>query len=203
METKQSKHIHNTDIVVPYNSETYKSVKKSRYNPYSFEPIKTAAEYCFVMRQIVNSDRSRIDIVKELARKHRRVIVFYNFDYELELLRTIDLFEDFVIAEYNGHTHQDVPKTLNWIYLVQYIAGAEGWNCIEANTVIFYSLNYSYKITTQAAGRIDRINSPYLHLFYYFLKSDAQIDKDIMGAYLLKRRFNEFEHAKREGLDLA
>jgi hypothetical protein len=203
METKQEKHIHTTDVIVPYNKELYKFVKASRFNPYTSEPIKTPAEYCYTARKVVNSDPSRIAMVKELALRYRRVIVFYNFDYELMLLRSLTDIDDFTVAEYNGHNHQPIPDSLNWIYLVQYTAGAEGWNCIEANTIIFYSLNYSYKITTQAAGRIDRINSSFFHLFYFFLKSESPIDRDVMEAYLEKRKFNEADHVKKERLELA
>ena len=74
---------------------------------------------------------------------------------------------------------------------MQYIAGAEGWNCITTDTIIFYSLNHSYKIMTQAAGRIDQLNTPFKDLYYYRLKSNARIDYSITRCLMMKKDFNE------------
>ena len=127
----------------------------------------------------------------ELAEKHPRMIVFYNFDYELDILKHIYYGEDVEIAEWNGHAHQPVPTSEKWIYLVQYNAGAEAWNCITTDTIVFYSQNYSYKIMAQASGRIDRLNTPYIDLHYYHLKSRSGIDLAISRALKDKKKFNE------------
>ena len=95
------------------------------------------------------------------------------------------------IAEWNGHNHEDIPKTSTWVYIVQYTAGAEGWNCIETDTIIFYSQNYSYKVITQSAGRIDRLNTPFTDLNYYHLYSMSPIDLAIKKAFDCKKDFNE------------
>ncbi len=129
--------------------------------------------------------------MKKLHDKHNRVIVFYNFDYELELLRNIDFGDDVEKAEWNGHKHQPIPDTKKWVYLVQYTAGCEGWNCIRTDTIIFYSQNYSYKVMAQATGRTDRLNTPYVDLYYYHLKSRAGIDLAIAKALKSKKKFNE------------
>lgn len=98
--------------------------------------------------------------------------------------------DDFEIAEWNGHKHQPIPDTDKWVYLVQYNAGAEGWNCVNTNTMIFYSQNYSYKVMVQAAGRIDRVNTLFRDLYYYHLKSRSGIDLAISRALKNKKKFN-------------
>ena len=127
--------------------------------------------------------------------KYRKIIVFYNFNYELDILRKLYGDTIFSVAEYNGHKHEDIPKTESWVYLVQYISGSEGWNCIETNTAVFYSQNYSYRIMTQAAGRIDRLNTPFSTLYYFYIRSTSQIDMAITKALRNKKNFNESKFA--------
>lgn len=186
-----SKHTvpHFVDVSVAYDRELYKTVAVDRWNPYEREPIKDISEACYLMRKVTNSDVSRIAELKKLMLRHPRIIVFYNFDYELDELRKLGLIR--TIAEWNGHKHEPIPNTTSWIYLVQYTAGAEGWNCTETNVIVFYSQNYSYKATTQAAGRIDRLNTPYQDLYYYVFKSRAPIDVGIAKALKNKKNFNE------------
>jgi superfamily II DNA or RNA helicase len=142
------------------------------------------------MRKVVNSHKSRIEAVRKLIVKHPKVIIFYNFDYELEMLRNLEKDLKITLHEYNGHKHQDVPKGDAWVYLVQYTSGSEGWNCIETDTIIFYSQNYSYKIMVQAAGRIDRLNTKFKDLYYYVLRSNSPIDLAITKALIKKKAFN-------------
>jgi SNF2 family DNA or RNA helicase len=144
-----------------------------------------------VLRRIVNSDPSRLSKLKEIVDYHMKVIIFYNYDYELEMLRQFCEDNKYIYSEWNGHKHQDIPDTDFWVYLVQYTAGAEGWNCISTNTIIFYSLNYSYKTNEQAKGRIDRINTPFINLYYYYLISKSGIDRAIQDCLYKKEDFNE------------
>ena len=177
------------DIKVNYDDVLLKFVLKKRKNPYTDKPIKNVSELFYTVRRIINSHHSRLSAIRQLIFKHKKLIVFYNFDYELEILRELKF--NLPTAEYNGHKHEEIPESFEWVYLVQYMAGAEGWNCIETNAVAFFSLNYSYKIMTQAAGRIDRINTPFNKLYYYNLLSDAFIDLAIKKALRNKKDFNE------------
>lgn len=158
-------------------------------------PIKNASELCYILRKIVNSDESRQIMLLELLEKHPRAIIFYNFDYELDILKSLYYGEDVQVAEWNGHKHQPIPDSDKWIYLVQYTAGCEGFNCIKTDTIIFYSQNYSYKTMIQACGRIDRLNTPYTDLYYYHLKSRSGIDLAISKALAQKKKFNETKWA--------
>lgn len=181
---------HTIKLPVEYNKEQMKMVIKTRWNPYSDQPLRGASEFFSVMRKVVNTDPSRLEALKMVLEKHRRVIVFYNFDYELEILRRL---EGVQIAEWNGHKHENVPDSDRWVYLVQYVAGAEGWECITTNTVFLYSQTYSYKILEQACGRIDRMTTPFVELFYYLPMSTAMIDLAIRRAIETKRTFNEHD----------
>jgi hypothetical protein len=188
---------HNIDIWTEYPKVKYSDVMKNRWNPYKNEPIVNASELCYTLRKVVNSDMSRLNEVIDIFHKHKRVIIFYNFDYELEILYALNQLESdtFELAEWNGHKHQPIPETPNWIYLVQYNAGAEGWNCIKTDAIIFYSQNYSYKIMEQSRGRIDRLNTPFKDLYYYHLKSKSKIDLAIARALHEKKNFNEGKYA--------
>lgn len=191
MDFKRETNAHHDDVYVSYDVAKYKEVSRTRWNPYKNEPIVNAGELCYVWRKIVNSDISRQVALLELFEKHPKMIVFYSFDYELNILKNLYYGNDVEIAEWNGHKHQPLPTGESWVYLVQYAAGAEGWNCIRTDTIVFYSQTYSYKILKQSAGRIDRLNTPFKDLYYYHLKSRSSIDLAISRALNEKRNFNE------------
>lgn len=191
MEFERSTIIHHEDVFVDYDSRAYKDLFKYRWNNEKGEPIENASELCYEARKIVNSHPSRLNMVYNIALEKNKVIIFYNFDYELELLH--QLFDEsfFTVSEWNGHKHQPVPESTHWVYFVQYTAGSEAWNCITTDTIIFFSQNYSYKVMKQASGRINRLNTPYKDLYYYHLKSRSGIDVAISKALKSKKKFNE------------
>lgn len=241
---------HRRWIQTDYNKEIYKRVWEDRWNVYLNRPVRQVAELFATTRRVVNADPSRLRRVQEAMAKHPKLIVFYSFDYELEILRTLvssspttrttekdesnswraestsGSMDDggpspsssttsassttesgtrqptksertsssdspLVVAEWNGHKHQPVPTGDHWVYLVQYSAGSEGWNCIETDAMLFYSLTYSYKHWHQAHGRIDRMNTPFIHLYYDVLWSKSWIDGAIRKNLSEKRNFNE------------
>ena len=186
---------HHEDIYVKYDVKTYKKINKERWDIWKDEPIINASGLCYALRRVVNEDQSRQLALLEICEKHPRVIIFYNFNYELDILKKL-YYGECAMAEWNGHQHDPIPKTDRWVYFVQYTAGAEGWNCIATDTIVFYSLNYSYKIVKQSEGRIDRMNTPYKDLYYYHLKSRSGIDIAIAKALREKRNFNEREFVK-------
>lgn len=191
MEYQTPAKLTNITIITDFPFELYKSVLKSRQNPETGEPFNDASALCLYLRKIVNSSPSRIARTKEIAERHKRVIIFYSYDYELDILKKLFWNTEFEIAEWNGHRHEDLPENSKWVYLVNYMAGAEGWNCIKTDTIIFYSQSYSYKTMVQASGRINRLNTPFRELYYYHLRSNSTIDISIAQALKSKKSFNE------------
>lgn len=196
MDFKRPTTAHHEDVYVSYDVETYKDITRNRWNIWENKPIKNASELCYSLRKVVNTDESRQTKLLELLEDHPRAIIFYNFDYELDILKSLYYGDGVEVAEWNGHKHQPIPESKKWVYLVQYTAGAEGWNCIKTNTIIFYSQNYSYKIMEQSSGRIDRLNTPFKDLYYYHLKSRSGIDLAISKALQQKKKFNESRWVK-------
>lgn len=191
MDFKRETVQHHEDIYVKYDVKMYRDVMKRRWDIWKDEPITNASGLCYALRKVVNTHQSRLDALLDIFSRHNKIIVFYNFDYELEILKDIYYGRDVKVAEWNGHKHEPIPKSKKWVYLVQYTAGAEGWNCIETDTIIFFSQNYSYKIMHQSAGRIDRLNTPYKDLYFYHLKTHSGIDLAISRAIKSKKKFNE------------
>ena len=187
---------HHEDIYVQYDISKYKDAIRTRWDPFRDQPIQQASDLCYILRRIVNSDESRQVKLLELLEDIPRAIIFYNFDYERNILLNLGYEEGTEIAEWTGHAHQEIPRSDKFVYLVQYAAGCEGWNYIGTDTIIFYSQSYSYKVMAQAAGRIDRLNSPYKHLYYYHLKSRSGIDLAISKALETKKIFNETKFIK-------
>jgi hypothetical protein len=187
---------HHEDRFVQYDISTYRDITKNRWNLFEDRPIQNASELCYLWRKIVNSDESRQMALLEILEDHPKAIIFYNFDYELEILKNLGYVEGTKVAEYNGHRHDPLPVGDKWVYLVNYAAGNAGWNCITTDTIIFYSQNYSYKVMKQASGRINRLNTPYTDLWYFHLKSRSGIDLAISRALREKKQFNESRYVK-------
>ena len=196
MQRHTTRHIQN--VMVENDKALAERVWKGRWNIYEDRPIRDIAELFRVMRKLVNTDPSRISTLARLHEfEHPKLIVFYNFDYELELLREYANGEDILYREWNGHKHQEVPTGERWLYFVQYTAGAEAWNCITTDAMVLFSLNYSYKVNEQVLGRIDRGNTPFKDLYYYKFRSNSVIDNAILRSLATKQSFNEKEFLNR------
>ena len=187
---------HDLDVQCSFDKDLYLMIQQNRWDPFKNEPIENPSEFCYITRKVVNSDHSRLYAVEEIINEHPKVIIFYSYDYELDLLHAY--FDNrIIIAEWNGHKHEPVPNGDRWIYLVEYLSGAEAWNCITTDTIIFYSQQYSYRCLKQSCGRINRRNTPYIDLYHYHLKSRAPIDQAIGVALRRKKKFNESGYFKK------
>ncbi len=183
---------HEIYVFAEYDREKYDRAFKARWNEEEGRPIRNISEMCAIIRRITNTDPSRIENVRNLLVTHPKMIIYYNFDYELEMLRTLDV----PIAERNGHKHEKIPGGSEWAYLVQYASGSEAWNCTETDTIMFYAQTYSYKFFEQAKGRIDRLNTPFTDLYYYIQRSSSGIDRGISVSLETKKSFNEARWAR-------
>lgn len=181
---------HEETVILDYDRELYKFIFLNRFDPWKDEPIVNATAFSYCLRKAVNSHESRQVKLLELLEDHPRIIVFYSFDYELDILLGLQYPEETVVAQWNGHKHQEIPESQKWVYLVQYTSGCEGWNCIKTDTIVFFSQQHSYRVFEQAKGRIDRLNTPYTTLYYYIFKSAANIDRSIARALAEKKNFN-------------
>lgn len=196
MEFDRNVERHHFDIIVPHSQDMYKTIMRDRWNMYTNKPITNASELCYTLRRLVNSDERRVQMVGELIESHQKVIIFFNFTYEADLLIRLCQQLKVPVARWDGIKHEPIPDTDRWVYILQYAAGDSGWNCIETDTIIFYSQNYSYKSTVQAAGRIDRMNTPFTDLYYYHVRSKSGIDNAIHRALVQKKKFNEKAYFK-------
>lgn len=188
---------HEKLVLVEYDAELYAELAKTRFNPETQEPFRDIAEFLAYCRKVTNSDISRVGEILRILEKHPRLIIFYNFNYELDILRQLSgILNGYPVGEWNGQKHEEIPDTDKWIYLVQYAAGAEGWNCITTNAIAFWSLPYSWKAFHQSKGRIDRLNTKYTDLFYYILRSASPIDRAIWKTLMTKKSFNEKRYEK-------
>ena len=187
----------NINVICNYDKETYRKIFRERWDPYDDTPIEEGSRFIFLLRKCVNSDPSRIAEIDKIMQQHDRAIIFYNFNYELDMLRNYCESTNFPYGEWNGQKHEGIPKESRWLYLVQYAAGSEGWNCTVCDTVIFYSQTYSYRTLEQAMGRIDRIDTAYRELFYYHLRSMSSIDLAINRKLKDKKKFNENNFIKK------
>jgi hypothetical protein len=188
-ERKTVRHQH--IVKVDHDKALMERVVKDRWHVYENRPLRDVAELFAVMRKVVNSHDSRLASIRNLLTSHPKLIVFYNFDYELEILRSLNQDLDVTVAEWNGHKHEEIPDTDKWVYLVQYMAGAEAWNCTDTNVMVFYSMTYSYRLFQQAQGRIDRLNSVVKNLHFHILLSNSVVDHGIWKAVNSKKNFNE------------
>lgn len=185
----------NVDMISTYDAELYRVVQRERWNPFDSSPIEETSKLAYTLRRVVNEDESKLKILDQILGDFDKVIIFYNFNYELDMIKK-HLDGKIEIAEWNGIKHQEIPNSEKWVYLVQYLAGSEGWNCIDTNCIVFFSQTYSYKTLEQASGRIDRVNTHFQNLYYFHIRSNSNIDLAIKNCLKNKKKFNERKYFK-------
>lgn len=198
MEDQRTTVRHDIYVIVDYDTSLYHKVMKDRWDPYEDCPIEEVGKLMYLIRRVINEDKSRIRELDKILKEKKHAIIFYKFDYELDIIKKYLDGINYMYTEWNGHKHQEIPNNPEgWVYLVQYNAGCEGWNCITTDTIIFFSQIYSYRTLEQARGRIDRMNTPFKDLYYYHLRSNAPIDIAIWRKLKAKKNFNEKSFIRR------
>lgn len=200
MEDKRTTVRHSEYVIVEYDQNLYRRVMRERWDPWDDCPIEETGKLLYLIRKVCYSDYSRITALNMIWIKKRCLIVFYNFNYELEMLRDYAEECNIKYKEWNGQKHEELPKGESWLYFVQYSAGCEGWNCTTTDTIILFSQTYSYRTLEQAMGRIDRINTPFQDLYYYHFRSNSPIDIAIWRKLKDKKNFNERSFIRRNNL---
>ena len=98
MDIKRRTIPHRINVITDYNKESYKIITKDRWDFINNKPIENASQYVQLQRQVVNSDNSKIERLKEIIELHNKLIIFYNFDYErdtiLELIKDVNISYD-------------------------------------------------------------------------------------------------------------
>lgn len=192
---------HRIIVDCEYDTDIYETVFKKRWNVYEDKPIENSSQMQHTIRKVVNNDATRKWAANWIMQLYHRIIIFYNYDFELGILIDICQETGLNYRQYNGHAHETVDDLDSWVYLVHYTSGAEAWENTECNTMMFYSLNYSWRIMEQCEGRIDRLNTPFKDLEYYYLESNAPIDRDIRRAVKNKKDFNATLWLRRNGVE--
>ncbi|CUO59524.1 DEAD/DEAH box helicase [Clostridium paraputrificum] len=109
-----------------------------------------------------------------------RVIIFYNFNEELEKIEDMCIRMERPVSVVNGQ-RKDLKcyeKDQDSVTLIQYQAGAMGLNLQKANKIIYFSLPLSSELFEQSKKRIHRIGQKN-SCFYYYLITERSIEEKI------------------------
>lgn len=115
-----------------------------------------------------------------LSSTQDRLIVFYNFNIELDAMKFICQKLEKPISEVNGNI-KDLTAYENFnnsITLVQYQAGAMGLNLQKSNKIIYFTLTDRSELFEQSKKRIHRIGQKNA-CFYYLLICKNSVEEDI------------------------
>ena len=119
-----------------------------------------------------------------------RVIIFYNFNEELEKIEDMCIRMERPVSVVNGQ-RKDLKcyeKDQDSVTLIQYQAGAMGLNLQKANKIIYFSLPLSSELFEQSKKRIHRIGQKN-SCFYYYLITERSIEEKIYEVLGQRRDF--------------
>ena len=128
-----------------------------------------------------------IDLVNSTS---DRVIIFYNFNTELEALRKV-LF-DRTISIVNGQVKdlKAYENNDNSVTLIQYQAGAMGLNLQMANRIIYFSLPERSELFEQSKARICRIGQE-KQCYYHIMMCHKSVEEKIYECLLMRKDYTD------------
>lgn len=130
---------------------------------------------------------------KELLQStNDRLIVFYNFNAELQELKKICKDLDKPTSEVNGHCKDLTAYETedNSVTLIQYQAGAMGLNLQQANKIIYFTLTDKSELFEQSKKRIHRIGQD-KPCFYYILICKGSVEEVVLDTLKMRKDFTD------------
>jgi SNF2 family DNA or RNA helicase len=121
-----------------------------------------------------------------------RLIVFYNFNEELQSLKKIAEKFKRPISEVNGQTKDlaNYETEDNSITFIQYQAGAMGLNLQKANKIIYFTLTEKSELFEQSKKRIHRIGQS-KPCFYYLMVCKGSVEEDILQTLEMRKDYTD------------
>ena len=121
-----------------------------------------------------------------------RLLVFYNFNNELEILKNIAIKLEKPISEFNGEVKNlsNYENEENSVTFIQYQAGSMGLNLQKANKIIYFTLTETSELFEQSKKRIHRIGQEKT-CFYYLLICENSIEESILKSLEIKKDFTD------------
>lgn len=137
--------------------------------------------------------QEKLKALKDLIESTQdRLVVFYNFNEELFLMKQLAADLDRPISEVNGHDKDltAYEEQSNSITLIQYQAGAMGLNLQKANKIIYFTLPLSSELFEQSKKRIHRIGQNE-HCFYYVMTCRNSVEEQIRQTLEMRKDYTD------------
>lgn len=126
-------------------------------------------------------NKDKLDAVQDLIQStNDRIIIFYNFNVELEALKRICSELDRPVSEVNGNVKDLIAYETrsDSVTLVQYQAGSMGLNLQKSNKIIYFTLTDRSDLFEQSKKRIHRIGQ-YRPCFYYTMICKGSVEESV------------------------
>ncbi|WP_368076685.1 SNF2-related protein [Clostridium tyrobutyricum] len=166
------------------NTKEYKIFKKDRLITINNTELvgDTSLTKMLYLRQLSSQyNKNKVNQLKDILESTEdRIIIFYNFNKELEIIKKLCEKLDKPISIINGAVKDldNFNQYNNSITLVQYQAGAMGHNLQKSNKIIYFSLPLQSELFEQSKKRIHRIGQEKT-CFYWYLITQNSIEEQI------------------------
>ena len=182
------------NIIKVDNTKEYKKFNKDRLIKIDDTELvgDTSLTKMLYLRQLSSQYNSnKTAALKDLLEStNDRVIVFYNFDKELEIIQEICNKLEKPISMINGHEKnlKNFTECNDCVLLGQYQAAAMGLNLQLSNKIIYFSLPLQSELFMQSKKRIHRIGQEKT-CFYWYLITKNSIEEQIFETLKQRRDY--------------